>query len=98
MPSSLVKDIEKQISKKIDLFATQVSEKYNDVSKDDLLSIWNEVTGVKTKKVSGFQMFCREKRPELKEKNPTFKFGDMNRELGRLWKELDDEQKNKYNN
>jgi hypothetical protein len=98
MPSSLVKDIEKQIIKKIDLFTTQVSEKFNDVSKEELMIIWNEVTGVKAKKVSNFQKFCKEKRPELKEENADLKFGEMNRELGKLWKALSDEEKNKYNN
>tara|TARA_A100001015_G_C14567223_1_gene547672 strand:+ start:331 stop:627 length:297 start_codon:yes stop_codon:yes gene_type:complete len=97
MPSSLIKDIEKKIAKKMELFTTQVSEKYTDVSKEELLAIWNEVCGLKAKKVSNFQIFCKEKRPELKQKNPDMKFGDMNRELGKLWKKLSDDDKKKYN-
>ena len=67
------------------------------ISKEELLAIWNEVCGLKAKKVSNFQIFCKEKRPELKEKNPDMKFGDMNRELGKLWKKLSDDDKKKYN-
>lgn len=98
MPSSLIKDIEKQVSKKVDMFTKQVSEKYTDISKDELMSIWNEVCGIKSKKVSNFQRFCKEKRPDLKRDHPDMKFGDVNKELGRMWKELSDEEKNKYNN
>lgn len=93
MPSSLLKDIEKQITKKIDAFTKQIADKFDDVSEDELKKMWNEVCGSKAKKVSNFQKFCKTKRPELKEKFPDLKFGDMNKKLGEMWKKLSDDEK-----
>ena len=96
MPSSLVKSIEKIINTKVTAYNKLVSEKFN-IDVKELEKLWNETSGIKEKKVSNFQVFCKEKRPTLKEKHPGMKFGDMNRELGKLWKQLSNEDKNKYN-
>jgi hypothetical protein len=42
---------------------------------------------------SAYLFFCAEKRPEVKESNPNMGPMDVTRELGRLWKELSDEEK-----
>ena len=96
MPSSLLKDIEKQINKKTEAFIKQVSEKFNNISETELMTMWNDVCGSKTKKTSNFQRFCKEKRPELKSEHPDLKFGDVNKRLGEMWKGLSDDEKSGY--
>lgn len=46
------------------------------------------------KKPSAYINFCKHHRPSLQE---TLTFGEKAKELGRLWKELDGEEKAKYN-
>jgi len=45
---------------------------------------------------SPFIVFCNEKRPEVKAKNPDASFGDMGKLLGALWKNLSESQKASY--
>ena len=94
MPSNLSKEIEKQVNKKMKTFFEKVGECGVEVSK--LEGIWNEVCGIKEKKVSNFQNFCKKHRQELKTKYPDYKFGDVNRELGKMWGKLSDKQKEKF--
>lgn len=96
MPSSLLKDIEKQITKKSDAFIKQVAYKFEGVSEDELRTMWNDVCGTKPKKTSNFQRFCKEQRPKLKTDEPDLKFGDVNKRLGELWRELSQDDKNSY--
>lgn len=35
-------------------------------------------------------------RPELKEKNPDLKIGDLAKKIGALWQEMKDDEKKKY--
>lgn len=42
---------------------------------------------------SPFIVFCNEKRPEIKAKNPEATFGEMGKLLGTAWKALSDSQK-----
>ena len=95
MPSSLKNDLEKQVNKRVNTFLEKVSEK-SKLSVEELRSMWNEVCGVKEKKVSNFQIFCKGERPKLKKKYPDYKFGDINKELGKLWKKLSDKEKAKF--
>ena len=46
---------------------------------------------------TGFQFFCDEFRPKIKENNPDLKLGGMMKELGALWQTYTDEHKEKYN-
>ena len=39
---------------------------------------------------------CKEQQAQLKEKHPDMSLGDMNKQLGVLWKGLTDEQKSQY--
>lgn len=45
---------------------------------------------------TGFQFFCDEFRPKIKEDNPELKLGGIMKELGKLWKTYSDEQKEQY--
>ena len=95
MPSSLRNDLEKQVNKRVNILLERVSEK-SKMSVEELRVMWNEVCGVKEKKVSNFQRFCKVERPKLQKKNPKYKFGDINKELGGMWKKLSDKEKEKF--
>ena len=95
MPSSLKNDIEKQINKRVSVFIEKVSGK-SKMSVEELTKVWNEVCGIKEKKVSNFQRFCKQERPKLQKKKPDLKFGDINKELGSMWKKLSDKEKEKF--
>ena len=45
------------------------------------------------RKKTGYQIFCAQKRPELKQENPKFDAKDITKELSRLWRSLSDEEK-----
>ena len=45
---------------------------------------------------TSYIFYCQEKRPEVKEEKPDLNTQDILRELGALWKEVDDEEKEKY--
>lgn len=49
--------------------------------------------GAPTRGKSAYLFFCQANRPELKEANPSFKATELMAELGRMWKELPDEEK-----
>jgi hypothetical protein len=60
-------------------------------------------SGMSHKKPTGRQRlrtpyirFCMEQRPLIKEKNPDLVFGDIGRELGKLWQTLPTEERAKY--
>ena len=95
MPSTLKNDLEKQVNKRVKSFLEKVSSK-SGLSVGELEVMWNEVCGVKEKKVSNFQVFCKGERPKLQKKYPDYKFGDINKELGKLWKKLSDKEKGKF--
>ncbi len=42
---------------------------------------------------TSFMFFSIENRPTVKDENPEMTFGDLGKELGRLWKELDKKSK-----
>jgi hypothetical protein len=95
MPTSLSKDLEKQVNKRMKTFFERVNAECGvEVSK--LQGLWNEVCGVKEKKVSNFQNFCKKHRVKLKENHPDYKFGDVNRELGKMWGKLGEKDKAKF--
>ena len=49
--------------------------------------------GAPTRGKSAYLFFCQANRPEVKEANPSFKATEVMAELGRMWKELPDEDK-----
>lgn len=48
------------------------------------------------KPLKGFMLFSKEMRPKVKEDFPDLTFGGIGKKLGELWRELDDEAKEKY--
>ena len=49
--------------------------------------------GAPTRGKSAYLFFCQANRPEVKEANPSFKATEIMAELGRMWKELPDDEK-----
>jgi hypothetical protein len=59
------------------------------------------LTSVKEEKVSkkaktGFQIFCAEKKDDVKEENPDMNGNEIRKELSKMWKEVSKEEKLKY--
>lgn len=45
---------------------------------------------------SAYLFFCDDKRPSVQKKNPGKKMGDISKILGDLWKNISDEERQKY--
>jgi len=45
---------------------------------------------------NSFIFFCSEKRSEVKEENPGMKPSDITKKLGKMWREMDDEDKEEF--
>ena len=45
---------------------------------------------------TSYLYFCEEMRPGVKNKNPDLKMGGVMKELGKMWKELNEQGKQKY--
>eukprot|EP00092_Neocalanus_flemingeri_P012777 GFUD01013768.1.p1 GENE.GFUD01013768.1~~GFUD01013768.1.p1 ORF type:complete len:196 (+),score=61.11 GFUD01013768.1:31-618(+) len=48
------------------------------------------------KNCSAFFFFCKDKRSEVKEANPDFAVGDITKEIGKQWADIDPKVKSKY--
>ena len=46
--------------------------------------------------MTSFMFFCNEFRNQIWEANPEFKIGDVAKELGKRWKKLSEQEKEKY--
>lgn len=46
--------------------------------------------------LSAYQLFLKDYRPKIKEKNPEFTFSQIGKELGKQWKEINIEEKKQY--
>lgn len=58
-------------------------------------SVEEKKTGPK-RPLSGYMYFCKDARADVKTDNPEMSPKDITKELGRLWKELSDEEKAPY--
>lgn len=68
-------------------------QKYQDFALEEKEKLGlNKNTGVKKPK-SAYLHFCQKVRQQVKEKNPEMKTTDITRELGKLWKELKENDK-----
>eukprot|EP01060_Flectonema_neradi_P030154 TRINITY_DN430_c2_g1_i1.p1 TRINITY_DN430_c2_g1~~TRINITY_DN430_c2_g1_i1.p1 ORF type:complete len:194 (+),score=79.58 TRINITY_DN430_c2_g1_i1:48-629(+) len=52
--------------------------------------------GQPKRSLSAFMVFANEKRAEVKEENPEMKLGEISKEIGKMWNELDDDDKTPY--
>ena len=101
----LLKDIEKLVSKNMNIFLNQISEKYN-LDLDELNELWSnnmgKVANKTTKKTgekrkpSSYINFCSQMRPKLKEENPDLEFKDVGKKLGEMWGALSQTEKDSH--
>jgi hypothetical protein len=99
----LKNDIEIFISKFIDEVSIETNinknrlhEIWMNLNKSSSKSIPSMTTIKKKKTVSSYVNFCNKQRPILKEKYPNLSFGEISKQLGKLWSELSTEEQNKY--
>ena len=52
--------------------------------------------GKAKRRISGFIHFSNQHRQEVKDENPGIGFGEVGRELGKRWRELSDDEKQRY--
>jgi len=74
-------------------------EKYKQLAAADLERAKKERAAKKAasgRKPSAYTKFFLEKRPSVVQKMPSASFGDVGRELGRMWTALSQEEKDKY--
>lgn len=111
MTTSLFKSIHSVILEHIDMYATLISKEHG-IDKDNLLKLWkqielnppstsfNDTTAVEPpppkKVVSVYVQFCNKHRAILKNKNPDMSFGDISKELGKMWRSLSKQEKDNY--
>jgi hypothetical protein len=50
----------------------------------------------KRRGMTGFIAFSNEHREEVKKEHPTASFGELGKRLGKMWRALSDEEKQKY--
>lgn len=48
------------------------------------------------KPLSGYMLFVKHHRPQVKEENPDLTFGGIGKELGKMWRELSDKEKQEW--
>lgn len=49
------------------------------------------------KSLSGYMLFCKDVRDQIKQEHPEFKFSEISKCLGEKWRNLTDEEKKVYN-
>jgi hypothetical protein len=91
----------------VDLFMDSVATRY-EINRDDLTEMWKETQKKKFKKnnnkkktkkstvPSTYILWSNEERPKIKKENPDFDFIEVARELGRRWKNVEDDVKEHF--
>lgn len=68
---------------------------------DWLIAVWGNQQkttkkGGSKKPLSGFMLFSKENRAQIKEDNPDITFGQIGKKLGEMWRALSDEEKQAF--
>jgi hypothetical protein len=111
MTTSLFKSIHTVIFQYIDIYTTLINKEHG-IDKENLIKLWKQVelnpptisidknitnSSVAPKKiVSVYVQFCNKHRSILKQKNPNMSFGDISKELGKMWRSLSQQEKDNY--
>lgn len=79
-------------------FCFKLCEKHPELDSASLKEMWNVVKKKKSlkKKMNCYNLFTKEQSCEIKREHPTLSFGERAREMGRRWKALSSDQKDKY--
>ena len=79
-----------------DYFEKCVNKKFGDLG-DQVQKVFEKTPKSTVKKPkTPYLIFSNEKREEVKQKNPDFKFAEISKELGNMWKQCDEEEKEVY--
>jgi hypothetical protein len=107
--TSLIEAIQNTIDTFISSFISDISSEYN-LDSNELLEIWNKISKTngqspqinissslkKPKQVSAYVNFCNHHRIQLKEKNANLSFGEISKELGKMWSKLSVDEQQTY--
>lgn len=66
------------------------------VDTKDLMECWNESATQKKAKKSHYQIFFSVKRLELKKEDPTLNFGDLSKQISKVWNSMSKEEQNDW--
>lgn len=93
---NLAAKINEIVDEQIDMFCGVVATTFH-LDKDELLALWNKndpngAAALKRSKRSPYQLFFSKKRLELKELHPDLSFGDLSRQISKLWKSMSKDQ------
>lgn len=100
---TLVRRIEKQINQSVSNFCIEVANKYQ-IPEKELQVLW-KVYSTKSSKItnendgrkkSAYMNFCRQKRIEIKQNQPHLSFGDVTKEIAKIWQSLSIEEKESF--
>lgn len=101
------KDLDDKKKKKYVKMAEQDKERYDEEMKNynppSSEKNENEKKKKKSKKsgkkraLSGYMLFCKDAREDVKEENPDMKLSEITKILGQMWRDLSEKKKKKYN-
>ena len=90
--------MKKIVEEAMDTFRTKLCELYPNLDPASLKEMWNVVKKKKSlkKKMNCYNLFTKEQSCDIKREHPSLSFGDRAREVGRRWKALSSDEKEKY--
>lgn len=86
---------------KMNKFFDQAAKQFS-IDKEKLILLWNEQTvneekgGLGRTKKSFYQIFFSIKRIELKEKDPGLNFGELSKQISKLWNSMSKQEQNEW--
>ena len=106
-PNLQTKDVMRELGSVWKELTPQEKTKFEKLRDEDKTRYENEMTTYsgttavtvkepKPRKSSNYNNFCKRMRTQVANDNPDFKTQDVTRELGRLWKEMSDDEKDNY--
>jgi len=95
----LQKSIDKIIKYKLDSYINDllnVLPEDSNITKQQLLELWNKKQTKQPRKKSSYINWSTQMRPKIKQENPSLSFSEVAKKLGDMWKEMSQEDKDKY--
>ena len=75
-------------------FITKIIEQNAQLNQEDLFKLWEEISGMKinnVKRLTGYNLFLKRVRPQVKETNPTFSSTELVTDIGKQWRRIENE-------
>jgi len=102
-------DVAKELGRMWAVMHPEMKRKYEEMAEHDKARYDREMAAYKgmshtktkdtnapKKSMSAFFWFCNDERPRVKRQNPEYRFGEVAKELGRLWSVMNPELKRNY--